>query len=764
MNCAGEWTGVEAVQGTGLELESEAERGERLWDEVESKRNVLTRSINPAKLTAYLRQCKVLDEEDEDEVLNSRQLTSRKGRASRLLDMLRCRGSRGYEAFLESLELYYAELYRLLTGEEPTRRCSVLVERCVCVCLPVEEGPEGLTHFLMTEVLNLQKQLKEREAEVHKLSTSSQQLSLVTQELGSVQQHFASLRKQCQSHSSQLSQLRDDNYLLAMRYAQLTQEKNIAVLKARELQLGMGRLHCQLTGMEEECSLARRCSTRLRRDMQDLCSGQRLSELQQENSQLRARIQKQQVLLQAPSSEAVLLDLLDQDRREALEDRQELVQRNLSISQCLHETEQQRDQYLREKLGLELRCSQMAAQCELNKRRVTVVCQQLEEVEKERDQAFKARNEAQASYVQSLLARDEHWRQNWALQERLDRLETQMTDRDGKSSDRQGIKCSLPTGHSLDLTDFLDSSLVSVGYRGDGNKKVEKETSFSPNLRRRNCVKRSSSSPIKVSELRAIGDEKCTELCRPAMVASVDMESEGDINRFSILPFPPSQGSLILRNKEDDPIGSLASLSLASTMDILEPSTGVRELAVSRAVYIRVNVSVQGQLDGCSLQVERGEILQVLDIELPLDSDWRCARINPHTKEDLQQVTVPGYHRACRLLQANSSPAVSCQCPCERTQKQGLRSDVVMKPRSLNRIRSVQSIYPPPQDPDTPTPLCTDTPSRPRTTDPLIPAQDTASAHPWTTPFVCCESEYVRCQGLSSLRLELQCVQRLEAV
>uniref|UniRef100_A0A4W3HZC3 Uncharacterized protein n=1 Tax=Callorhinchus milii TaxID=7868 RepID=A0A4W3HZC3_CALMI len=287
----------------------------------------------------------------------------------------------------------------------------------------------------------------------------------------------------------------------------------------------------------------------------------------------------------------------------------------------------------------------MAAQCELNKRRVTVVCQQLEEVEKERDQAFKARNEAQASYVQSLLARDEHWRQNWALQERLDRLETQMTDRDGKSSDRQGIKCSLPTGHSLDLTDFLDSSLVSVGYRGDGNKKVEKETSFSPNLRRRNCVKRSSSSPIKVSELRAIGDEKCTELCRPAMVASVDMESEGDINRFSILPFPPSQGSLILRNKEDDPIGSLASLSLASTMDILEPSTGVRELAVSRAVYIRVNVSVQGQLDGCSLQVERGEILQVLDIELPLDSDWRCARINPHTKEDLQQVTVPGYHR-----------------------------------------------------------------------------------------------------------------------
>lgn len=47
------------------------ERVEEWWDRVEGVRHKLTRILNPVKLTPYLRQCKVLDEQDEDEVLNS---------------------------------------------------------------------------------------------------------------------------------------------------------------------------------------------------------------------------------------------------------------------------------------------------------------------------------------------------------------------------------------------------------------------------------------------------------------------------------------------------------------------------------------------------------------------------------------------------------------------------------------------------------------------------------------------------------------------
>lgn len=45
----------------------------------------------------------------------------------RLLDILHTKGERGYVAFLESLEFYYADLYKLVTGNEPTRRFSTIV-------------------------------------------------------------------------------------------------------------------------------------------------------------------------------------------------------------------------------------------------------------------------------------------------------------------------------------------------------------------------------------------------------------------------------------------------------------------------------------------------------------------------------------------------------------------------------------------------------------------------------------------------------------
>lgn len=55
--------------------------GEALWENAEKNRYILCRFMNPNKLTSYLRQCKVIDEQDEDEVLNSRLLESKVNRA-----------------------------------------------------------------------------------------------------------------------------------------------------------------------------------------------------------------------------------------------------------------------------------------------------------------------------------------------------------------------------------------------------------------------------------------------------------------------------------------------------------------------------------------------------------------------------------------------------------------------------------------------------------------------------------------------------------
>lgn len=47
------------------------------------------------------------------------------------MDILRCRGKRGYEAFLEALEFYYPEHFTLLTGQEPAQRCSMILGKWV---------------------------------------------------------------------------------------------------------------------------------------------------------------------------------------------------------------------------------------------------------------------------------------------------------------------------------------------------------------------------------------------------------------------------------------------------------------------------------------------------------------------------------------------------------------------------------------------------------------------------------------------------------
>lgn len=56
----------EAGAGSGSETEEDA-----LWERIEGVRHRLTRALNPAKLTPYLRQCRVIDEQDEEEVLST---------------------------------------------------------------------------------------------------------------------------------------------------------------------------------------------------------------------------------------------------------------------------------------------------------------------------------------------------------------------------------------------------------------------------------------------------------------------------------------------------------------------------------------------------------------------------------------------------------------------------------------------------------------------------------------------------------------------
>uniref|UniRef100_A0A665TZ37 Caspase recruitment domain family, member 11 n=1 Tax=Echeneis naucrates TaxID=173247 RepID=A0A665TZ37_ECHNA len=406
---------------------------EALWENVESKRYDLCCIISPSKLTPYLRQCKVLDEQDEDEILNSLLLVSKANRTSRLLDILHTKGERGYVAFLESLELYYPDLYKLVTGKDPTRRFSTIV---------VEEGHEGLTQFLMNEVMKLQQQFKAKTLQQVELSRKNctledehKKLRLANQELQAFQQRYNKLKEERNTYSDELLRVKDENYKLAMRYAALSEEKNMAVMRSRDLQLEIDQLKHRLNKVEEECKMERRQSLKLKNDIENRPKREQIFELERENEMLKIKLQELQSIIQPgplPASDKAILDILEHDRQEALEDRQDLVNRLYNLHEEVRQAEELRDKYLEEKEDLELKCSTLQKDCEMYHNRMDTITIQLEEVEKERDQAFRSRDEAQHQFSQSLIDKDKYRKQIRELEEKSDELHIEMVRKEAK--------------------------------------------------------------------------------------------------------------------------------------------------------------------------------------------------------------------------------------------------------------------------------------------------------------------------------------------
>ncbi|XP_053552728.1 caspase recruitment domain-containing protein 11 [Bombina bombina] len=580
------------------------------WENVECNRHMLSRYINPAKLTPYLRQCKVIDEQDEEEVLNSLLFLSRTTRSGRLLDILHTKGQRGYVVFLESLEFYYPELYKLVTGKEPTRRFSTIV---------VEEGHEGLTHFLMNEVIKLQQQLKVKETQKCELVANSRQLEdekkqlrLVNMELLTFQERYNKMKEERNNCNDELIKVKDDNYNLAMRYAQLSEEKNMAVMRSRDLQLEIDRLKHHLNKVEEECKLERNQSLKLKNDIENRPKKEQMFELERENEMLKTKVQELQSILQAgnhslPDSDKAIVDILEHDRKEALEDRHELVNRIFNLQEEIRQVEDSRDKYLEEKEDLELKCSTLAKDCEMYKHRMNTVMIQLEEVEKERDQAHRSRDEAQTQYSQCLIDKDKYRKQIRELEEKNDELRIEMVRKEARIVNleckmrRMSKDClldqSLPRNLHITISPGSKNSGQEAQFSSDSEASPEDIDFFNPDpsqkKRRMNLkgIPQVCSESVTLNPIFRTKSPVCDRSCdfqavRGLNDASVDVNSSNTepvftraqsvnngtnssetskipllkIRNHSIMstkPEPPGNDSIMRRNKENTPTRSL---------------------------------------------------------------------------------------------------------------------------------------------------------------------------------------------------------------
>ncbi|CAH6776514.1 caspase recruitment domain-containing protein 14 [Phodopus roborovskii] len=387
---------------------------EMLWDMLESHRCKIVQSICPSRLTPYLRQAKVLGQLDEEEVLHSPRFTNSAMRVGHLLDLLKTRGKNGAIAFLESLKFHNPDVYTLVTGLQPDIDFSTfsgLMET------------SKLTECLAGAISSLQEELAQEKAQKEVLLRRCQQLK---EHLGSAEARVEGLRqlevdhsrmkREVSAHFHEVLKLKDEMLNLSMHYSNTLREKELAATRCHSLQeeLYLVKQELQRASLVSSCEReSRERSLRMASDLE--CEGDELNRLKEENEKLRSM-----------TFSLVEKDILEQSLDEAREGKQELVDRIHSLRERAVAAERRQKQYWEEKEQTLLQFRKTQVDCELYREKMTTLQGQVAELQKERDQAYTARDRAQMEISQRLVEKDALRRRVFELTEQVCELRTQL--------------------------------------------------------------------------------------------------------------------------------------------------------------------------------------------------------------------------------------------------------------------------------------------------------------------------------------------------
>ncbi|XP_062938248.1 snRNA-activating protein complex subunit 4 isoform X2 [Cynocephalus volans] len=429
---------------------SDYENEDQCWSTLESFRVKLISVIDPSRITPYLRQCKVLNLDDEEQVLSDPNLVIRKRKVGVLLDILQRTGHKGYVAFLESLELYYPQLYKKVTGKEPTRVFSMIIDA---------SGESGLTQLLMSEVMKLQKKVQDLTALLSSKDDFIKELRVKDSLLRKHQERVQRLKEESEACGRELKRCKNENYDLAMRLARQSEEKGAALMRNRDLQLEIDRLKHSLMKAEDDCKVERKHTLKLRHAMEQRPSQELLWELQQEKALLQARVQELEASVQEGKLDrsSPYIQVLEEDWRQALRDHQEQANTIFSLRKDLRRAEVLRARCLEEKETFELQCLALRKDSKMYKDRIEAILQQMEEVAIERDQAISSREELHAQYARSLQEKDGLRKRVRELGEKADELQLLLFQREGQLLAAEGrLKRQQP--ETLVLSSDLEDS------------------------------------------------------------------------------------------------------------------------------------------------------------------------------------------------------------------------------------------------------------------------------------------------------------------
>ncbi|XP_078282043.1 caspase recruitment domain-containing protein 9 [Rhinoraja longicauda] len=431
---------------------------EELWNTLENYRARLTSVIEPCRITPYLRQCKVLNHDDEEQILNDPSLVIRRRKVGVLLDILQRTGCKGYIAFLESLELYYPDLYRKITGQDPSRTFSVILDA---------GGESSLTELLMAEVqkqqqtvIQSQRRAQELSAQLKSKEDLIKQLQVKLNELHKHQERFWKMREERNNYSEELKACKEENYKWAKDFAMQSEDKNKAMMKNRDLQLEIEKLKHNLMLAEDGYKVERTHTMKLKHAMEQRPKQELIWELQRENDLLKAKAQElaSPIKVENVDKNKMYIQILEDDRRSAQDEHQELVNSIYSLRKELQDVEELRDKYLEEKEVFGLKCTTLRKDSQMYKDRIEAIVLQMQEVATERDQALRSREEIHKLHSQSLQQKDEYRKLIREQGERCDELQIELFRQEERLLDLQATLRRLKQPLDSSTSDFDETN------------------------------------------------------------------------------------------------------------------------------------------------------------------------------------------------------------------------------------------------------------------------------------------------------------------
>ncbi|XP_028571223.1 caspase recruitment domain-containing protein 9 isoform X2 [Podarcis muralis] len=357
---------------------------ESCWNNLENYRVKLISVVDPSRITPYLRQCKVINHDDEEQILNDPSLVIRKRKAGVLLDILQRTGQKGFVAFLESLELYYPQLYKKITGNEPTRVFSMIIDTA---------GESSLTELLMSEISKLQNVVREERRKLQETGVLLRAKEDVIREmrvrdsvLRKHQERAHKMKEERDSLSRELKCCKDENYELAMRYARQSEEKNVALMKNRDLQLEIDCLRHSLMKAEDDCRLERKHTLKLKHAIEQRPSHEVVWEIQREKELLLAKNKELESTLQVTKTggseeEDISIQALQAERTQMLGEHQKLVNTIYDLRQMLRRTEDKRDKALLNQEGFHKQFSKSLMDKDLYRKQIRELGERCDELQ-----------------------------------------------------------------------------------------------------------------------------------------------------------------------------------------------------------------------------------------------------------------------------------------------------------------------------------------------------------------------------------------------